>query len=164
MKRYRPQQRAALTRVTSRFYFAFEMLKRMLAMAIAASFLSGSLRAEEDEQGSPVDLLMEQVSRDMKKLSRQFDNPASRDSSLALADELISATTKAKGMQPQSIAEIEGMTPEEYMALYHKGMDALLEQFHALKKALEADEIGLAEAAMEQAYSLREEYHRKLLP
>lgn len=164
MKSYRPQQRAALTRVTSWFYFAFEMLKRMLAMAIAASFLSGSLRAEEDEQGSPVDLLMEQVSRDMKKLSRQFDNPASRDSSLALADELISATTKAKGMQPQSIAEIEGMTPEEYMALYHKGMGALLEQFHALKKALEADEIGLAEAAMEQAYSLREEYHRKLLP
>ena len=136
----------------------------MLAMAIAASFLSGSLRAEEDEQGSPVDLLMEQVSRDMKKLSRQFDNPASRDSSLALADELISATTKAKGMQPQSVGEMKGMTPEEYMALYHKGMDALLEQFHALKKALEADEIGLAEAAMEQAYSLREEYHRKLLP
>jgi soluble cytochrome b562 len=150
--------------VTSRFYFAFEMLKRMLAMAIAASFLSGSLRAEEDEQGSPVDLLMEQVSRDMKKLSRQFDNPASRDSSLALADELISATTKAKGMQPQSVGEMKGMTPEEYMALYHQGMDALLEQFHALKKALEADEIGLAEAAMEQAYSLREEYHRKLLP
>lgn len=153
-----------MTRVTSRFYFAFAMMKRVLAMMIAASFLSGSLRAEEDEQGSPVDLLMEQVSRDMKKLSRQFDNPASRDSSLALADELISATTKAKGMQPQSIAEIEGMTPEEYMALYHQGMDALLEQFHALKKALEADEIGLAEAAMEQAYSLREEYHRKLLP
>jgi soluble cytochrome b562 len=150
--------------VTSRFYFAFAMMKRVLAMMIAASFLSGSLRAEEDEQGSPVDLLMEQVSRDIKKLSRQFDNPASRDSSLALADELISATTKAKGMQPQSIAEIEGMTPEEYMALYHKGMGALLEQFHALKKALEADEIGLAEAAMEQAYSLREEYHRKLLP
>jgi len=153
-----------LTRVTSRFYFAFAMMKRVLAMAIAASFLSGSLRAEEDEQGSPVDLLMEQVSRDMKKLSRQLDNPASRDSSLALADELISATTKAKGMQPQSMAEMEGMTPEEYMALYHKGMGALLEQFYALKKALEADEIGLAEAAMAQAYSLQEEYHRKLLP
>ena len=164
MKRYRPQQRAALTRVTSWFYFPFAMMKRVLAMMIAASFLSGSLRAEEDEQGSPVDLLMEQVSRDMKKLSRQFDNPASRDSSLALADELISATTKAKGLQPQSVGEMEGMTPEEYMALYHKGMDALLEQFHALKKALEADEIGLAEAAMEQAYCLREEYHRKLLP
>ena len=154
-----------MTRVTSRFYFAFAMMKRVLAMVIAASFLSGSPRAaEEDEQGSPVDLLMEQVSRDMKKLSRQFDNPASRDSSLALADELISATTKAKGMQPQSVGEMKGMTPEEYMALYHQGMDALLEQFHALKKALEADEIGLAEAAMEQAYSLREEYHRKLLP
>ncbi len=164
MKRYRPQQRTALTRVTSRFYFAFTMMKRVLTMVIAASLLSGSLRAEEDEQGSPVDLLMEQVSRYMKKLSRQFDNPASRDSSLALADELISATTKAKEMQPQSMAEMEGMTPEEYMTLYQKGMDALLEQFHALKKALEADEIGLAEAAMEQSYSLREEYHRKLLP
>ena len=133
-------------------------------MLIAGVFLCGGLQAEEEEQGSPVDLIMEQVSRDMKKLSRQFDNPASRDSSLVLADELISAASKAKGMQPESMGEMEGMTPEEYMALYHKGMDALLEQFQALRKALEADEVGLAEAAMEQAYSLREEYHRKLLP
>ena len=133
-------------------------------MLIAGVFLTGGLQAEEEEQGSPVDLIMEQVSRDMKKLSRQFDNPASRDSSLALADELISAASKAKGMQPESMGQMEGMTPEEYMALYHKGMNALLEQFQALRKALEADEVGLAEAAMEQAYSLREEYHRKLLP
>ena len=133
-------------------------------MLIAGVFLCGGLQAEEEEQGSPVDLIMEQVSRDMKKLSRQFDNPASRDSSLALADELISAASKAKGMQPESMGQMEGMTPEEYMALYHRGMDALLEQFQALRKALEADEVGLAEAAMEQAYSLREEYHRKLLP
>jgi soluble cytochrome b562 len=135
-----------------------------MSMLIAGVFLCGGLQAEEEEQGSPVDLIMEQVSRDMKKLSRQFDNPASRDSSLALADELISAASKAKGMQPESMGEMEGMTPEEYMALYHRGMDALLEQFQALRKALEADEVGLAEAAMEQAYSLREEYHRKLLP
>ena len=133
-------------------------------MLIAGVFLCGGLQAEEEEQGSPVDLIMEQVSRDMKKLSRQFDNPASRDSSLVLADELISAASKAKGMQPESMGEMEGMTPEEYMAVYHRGMDALLEQFQALRKALEADEVGLAEAAMEQAYSLREEYHRKLLP
>ena len=133
-------------------------------MLIAGVFLCGGLQAEEEEQESPVGLIMEQVSRDMKKLSRQFDNPASRDSSLVLADELISAASKAKGMQPESMGEMEGMTHEEYMALYHKGMDALLEQFQALRKALEADEVGLAEAAMEQAYSLREEYHRKLLP
>ena len=133
-------------------------------MLIAGVFLCVGLQAEEEEQGSPVGLIMEQVSRDMKKLSRQFDNPASRDSSLVLADELISAASKAKGMQPESMGEMEGMTPEEYMALYHKGMEALLEQFQALRKALEADEVGLAEAAMEQAYSLREEYHRKLLP
>ena len=133
-------------------------------MLIAGVFLCGGLQAEEEEQGSPVDLIMEQVSRDMKKLSRQLDNPASRDSSLVLADELISAASKAKGMQPESMGEMEGMTPEEYMAVYHRGMDALLEQFQALRKALEADEVGLAEAAMEQAYSLREEYHRKLLP
>jgi soluble cytochrome b562 len=135
-----------------------------MSMLIAGVFLCGDLQAEEEEQGSPVGLIMEQVSRDMKKLSRQFDNPASRDSSLVLADELISAASKAKGMQPESMGEMEGMTPEEYMALYHKGMEALLEQFQALRKALEADEVGLAEAAMEQAYSLREEYHRKLLP
>ena len=133
-------------------------------MLIAGVFLCGGLQAEEEKEGSPVDLIMEQVSRDMKKLSRQFDNPASRDSSLVLADELISAASKAKGMQPESMGEMEGMTPEEYMAVYHRGMDALLEQFQALRKALEADEVGLAEAAMEQAYSLREEYHRKLLP
>jgi soluble cytochrome b562 len=135
-----------------------------MSMLIAGVFLCGGLQAEEEEQGSPVSLIMEQVSRDMKKLSRQFDNAASRESSLVLADELISAASKAKGMQPESMGEMEGMTPEEYMALYHKGMDALLEQFQALRKALEADEVGLAEAAMEQAYSLREEYHRKLLP
>jgi len=134
----------------------------VVTMLIALALLSGTLRAEEEDQPSPVDLLLEQVSRDLKKLSRQFDNPASREGSLNLADKLIEATSKARAMEPQSARRHSGAELEKYMAAYHQGMDALLLQFDTLKKALEADEPGTAEAAIEEAYTLREKYHLKL--
>lgn len=137
-------------------------MRRAIIVFIAVISAASALRAEEEDQGSPVDALLEQVSRDLKKLSRQFDNPESRDSSLALADALIESTTKAKDLRPHGADEPEGMKPEEYMSIYHKGMDELLAKFQAVKKALEADEVGAAETAMEEAYALREKYHEQL--
>ncbi len=128
----------------------------------AVAILSVGARAEDEDASSPVDLLLEQVSRDLKKLSRQLDNPESRASSLSLADQLIEATSKARGLQPESAGERSGEELERYMALYHQGMDALLAQFQTLKTAIEADEPGSAEAAIEEAYSLREKYHTEL--
>lgn len=128
----------------------------------AVALLATEARAGDEDESSPVDLLLEQVSRDLKKLSRQFDNPASRDSSLALADQLIEAASKARGLQPESAGGRSGEERERYMALYHRGMDALLAQFQTLKTAIEADETGSAEAAIEEAYSLREKYHTEL--
>jgi soluble cytochrome b562 len=135
---------------------------RVLLIFATLSLPVGVLHAGEEDQPSPVDLLMEQMSRDLKKLSRQFDNPASRESSLSLADGLIEVTLKAKAIDPESIGKRTGAERDEYMALYHRGMDALLNQFQALKKALEEDEAGLAEAAMEEIYALREKYHKDL--
>lgn len=132
-------------------------------MVLCLAAFVPDLPAEEEDQPSPVDLLLEQVSRDLKKLSRQFDNPESRNSSLGLADKLIEAATKARGMQPESAGERTGEELEKYMSLYHEGMDALLLQFRALKKAIESDEIGTAEAAIEESYALREKYHKELL-
>lgn len=138
-------------------------MNRAAALFVVLFSALSPLRAEEEEQQpSPVDTLLEQVSRDLKKLSRQFDNPQSRSSSLVLADALIEAATKAKDLRPRAANEPEDMTPDEYMALYHKGMDELVAQFRALKTALEADEVGAAEAAMEEAYALREKYHKQL--
>lgn len=137
-------------------------MRRAIIVFIAVISAASALRAEEEDQGSPVDVLLEQVSRDLKKLSRQFDNPESRASSLVLADALIEAATKAKDLWPHAADEPEGITPEQYMTVYHKGMDELLAQFQALKKALEADEFGAAEAAMEESYALREKYHEEL--
>lgn len=135
---------------------------RLIALAFCLAALVPDLRAEEEDQPSPVDLLLEQVSRDLKKLSRQFDNPESRDSSLGLADKLIEATGKARDMQPESAGERTGEELAKYMALYHQGMDALLVQFQALKKAIETEELGAAEAAIEESYALREKYHMEL--
>lgn len=135
---------------------------RTLALLTAVIFLCAGARAEEEDQPSAVDLLLEQVSRDLKKLSRSFDNPASRESSLKLADSLIESTTKAKALEPESAQRHSGAEREKYMALYHQGMDALLRQFETLKKALEADEPGAAEAAIEEAHALREKYHLEL--
>lgn len=135
---------------------------RALAILVVAIFSTAAPHAEEESDSSPVDLLLEQVSRDLKKLSRQFENPASRESSLALADALIEAASKAKQLEPESVGDRTGAEREEYMALYHQGMDALLVQFQTLKAALEKEEPGTAEAAIEEAYALREKYHTEL--
>ena len=137
------------------------MLRALTILAVAI-FSTASPHAEEENDSSPVDLLLEQVSRDLKKLSRQFENPASRESSLALADALIEATSKAKQLEPESVGDRSGAEREEYMALYRQGMDALLVQFQTLKAALEKEEPGTAEAAFEEAYALREKYHTEL--
>lgn len=138
------------------------MIIRTLTTIVAVLFLCTGARAEEEEQPSAVDLLLEQVSRDLKKLSRTFDNPASRETSLKLADSLIDATAKAKALEPESAQRHSGAEREKYMALYHQGMEELLLKFETLKKALEADEPGPAEAAMEEARALREKYHLEL--
>ncbi len=128
----------------------------------AVAILAPEARAEDEDKSSPVDLLLEQVSRDLKKLSRQLDNPESRNSSLSLAGQLIEAASKARGLQPESAGERSGEELTRYMTLYHEGMDALLSQFQTLKTAIEADEPASAEAAVEEAYSLREKYHTEL--
>lgn len=95
-------------------------------------------------------------------MSRQYDNPASRDSSIVLADAVIAAAEKAKQLQPAAAEKLSGPERDDYMATYHEGMDELLARFVALKQALEADETGAAEAAIEEAYKLREKYHTEL--
>lgn len=138
------------------------MTKRTLVSLMALLSLLAPASFGEDEQSSPVDTLMEQMSRDMKKLSRQVDNPAARERSLSLADGLIEASNKAKALVPESAGERSGQELNDYLSLYQRGLDALLEQFKTLKQAIEADDSAAAEAALEEAWSLREHYHREL--
>lgn len=117
----------------------------------------------DDEESSPVDLLMEQVSRDLKKLSRQFENPNSRDSSLELADAMIKANIEAAGLVPESVGEREGEEREKYLARYRHGMEELGKCFAALRSAIEADDSARAEELIDEAYALRKKYHTELL-
>lgn len=138
------------------------MVNVSVIVLAALLFLTPTRSHGEEDKSSPVDLLMEQMSRDMKKLSRQVENPASRDKSLSLADGLIDATNEAKALKPESAGQRTGQELADYLALYQKGLDALAEQFQILKKAIESEDIAAAEIALEEAWALRERYHRDL--
>ncbi|MEY3481369.1 MAG: hypothetical protein RIQ71_2144 [Verrucomicrobiota bacterium] len=120
-------------------------------------------RAESDEESSPVEMLMGKISRNMKKLSRQFDNDASRSSSLELVDEMIKANAQAASLVPDSVGERSGGEREKYLARYREGMAELGKCLASLKAALEANEPGQAEALMDEAYALRDKFHEELL-
>jgi len=119
--------------------------------------------ADDGDNPSPVDLLMEQVSRDLKKLSRQLDNEASKPSSLQLVDAMIKANEEAKALNPSSVGDRTGDEREKYLARYREGMDELGQCLASLKAALLADDTGKAEELVEQAYGLRKKYHEELL-
>jgi len=119
--------------------------------------------ADDGENASPVDLLMEQVSRDLKKLSRQLDNEASKTSSLQLVDAMIEANDEAKALTPESVGDRTGEEREKYLARYREGMDELAQCLASLKAALLAGDAGKAEELVEEAYALRKKYHEELL-
>lgn len=138
------------------------MLRPLFLASILAAAISTS-PAEDEDKSSPVDLLMESISRDMKKLSRQFDNAASKASSLELVDAMIKANTEAKSLDPESVGDRAGAERDAYLARYREGMDELGQCLSSLKAALETDNTGDAEALIDKAYALRKKYHDELL-
>lgn len=141
---------------------AMSILRKFLLAALLAAAISTSL-AEDEDESSPVDQLMESISRDMKKLSRQFDNAAAKASSLELVDAMIKANTQAKSLEPESVGDRAGAEREAYLARYREGMDELGQCLSSLKAALEIDNTGEAEAFIDKAYALRKKYHGELL-
>lgn len=119
--------------------------------------------AESSDDSSPVEALMKRISRSMKKLSRQYDNEASLSSSLELLEQMIKANAEAAILIPESVGDRTGEEREKYLARYREGMAELGQCLSKLKAALEANEIGQAEALMEAAYALRDKFHDELL-
>jgi soluble cytochrome b562 len=140
-------------------------VRRVILPAIAASLLGTTcmVRADEEEISSPVDLLMEQISRDLKKLSRQFDNEASRASSLELIDAMLQSNNEAKALVPASVGDRTGAEREIYLRRYQEGMEELGRCLTSLKTALASGDAGKTEALIDEAYALRKKYHDELL-
>jgi soluble cytochrome b562 len=139
-------------------------MKPRVAALIAAGLLVATIPGlASEEDASPVDLLMEQISRDLKKLSRQFDNAASRESSLALARAMIKANDEAKVLEPISVGRRTGAERTNYLARYREGMDELGRVLTSLLSALEADDATAAETLIDEAYALRKKFHDELL-
>lgn len=138
-------------------------LRPLYATILIALLSLPVCRGDDDEEDSPVDLRMEQVSRDLKKLSRQVENENSRDSSLGLVDSMIKANAEAVDLIPESVGDREGNERKKYLALYRHGMEELGECLAELKAAIEKNDTARAAELVEKAYDLREEYHKKLL-
>jgi len=160
--RQNSKPRALIRRTTASY---IPRMRHRLFLTITALLLcyAADVRADADENPSPVDLLMEQISRDLKKLSRQFDNKASLASSLALVDAMIKANNEAKGLVPESVGDRTGERREAYLARYREGMDELGRCLGSLKVALESGEHGTAEALIDEVHALRKKYHDELL-
>lgn len=157
--------RAALHDLTPRATKPTLAAMRVFLLTIAASLLGSicMIQAEEEESSSPVDLLMEQISRDLKKLSRQFDNEASRTSSLELIDAMIKSNNEAKALVPESVGDRTGAERENYLVRYREGMDELGRCLASLKAAVSSGDAGQTEALIDEAYALRKKYHDELL-
>ena len=136
---------------------------RTIITAVCLLLLAPGSRAEEEDSASPVDVLMGRVSRDLKKLSRQFDNEAARASSLELVDNMIKANAEAATLVPESVGDRSGEERDKYLARYREGMADLGNVLVGLKAALEANDTGKAEALVDEAYALRKQYHEELL-
>lgn len=153
-------RRHFLTAANADHNFSFVILLRLL---LALVLFTATAPAEDDEPPSPVDILMESISRDLKKLSRQFDNAASKASSLQLVEAMIKANTEATALTPESVGDRAGAERESYLARYREGMEELSQCLAALKVALEKDNAGEAGALIDRAYALRKQYHDELL-
>jgi len=106
---------------------------------------------------------MGMISRNMKKLSRQFENEASRPSSVELLNEMIKANAQAATLVPDSVGDRSGREREEYLARYREGMTELGKCLASLKTALEANDSGQADALIVEVYALRDKLHEELL-
>ncbi len=139
-------------------------MRLLIAALVGLLAVTGtSTRAEEDRPPSEVERQMERISRDLKKLSRQFEDPAKKESSLALVDSALEANAASKKLVPASADGLSGQELEAYMELYQQGLSELEACLQTLREKLSEDDVVAAAESLDQAQALRKRYHKKLL-
>jgi soluble cytochrome b562 len=118
---------------------------------------------EEEVPPSAVELHMDQMSRDLKKLSRRLDAPGQKDACLALVDSALAANAACQKLVPASAGERSGKELEDYLALYQQGLAELEASLQKLRRALADGNMAGAAEELDAAYDLRKRYHQKLL-
>jgi len=106
---------------------------------------------------------MDQMSRDLKKLSRRLDTLGQKDACLALVDSALAANAACQKLVPASAGDRRGKDLDDYLALYQQGLAELEASLQKLRRDLADGNMAAAAEELDAAYDLRKRYHKKLL-
>lgn len=114
------------------------------------------------DEPTVVAVQMDQIADNFKSLKTQADDPAQKDSSLALVASMRQAVATARTATPEPAATLTGAPLEEYMKTFGKGMDELDAALQKLDAAIRSGDASAIDATLEEINSLKKTYHSDL--
>lgn len=121
-----------------------------------------SIARAGDDQSTVVAVQMDQIADNFKSLKTQADDPAQKDSSLALVASMRQAVVTARIATPEPAATLTGAPLEEYMKTFGKGMDELDASLQKLDAAIRSGDASAIDVTLEEITSLKKTYHSDL--
>jgi len=132
-----------------------------LFLASSVAFISAltPICAEED---SPAAIQMQQIGKSFKTLSIQISDPAKKDSSLKIIDNILQGVNSAKPLVPTPATELSGESLKAYLNEYAKGLSELEASLQDLKKAIVAGDTSAAQSLISSINKIKKTYHSDL--
>jgi len=140
----------------------FVRLRSQTLALLPTLLLPLSLWAQESDDHSPVEKEMNVINRNVRRLSRQYADPAQKASSLELVTAMQKSADTAKDLTPSKAAKLPEAEKAKYMDTYKSEMDALIKELGTLKEALDAGENDKAKAELDKINQLKNSSHKKL--
>jgi len=128
----------------------------------SALFLQMVVMAQEPNEHSPLQREMETINRDMRKLNRQYADPAQKASSSEIVTEMQKSVEKAKTLVPPKAEKLPEAEKAKYLSTYKKDMDALETELAALKGAVDAGANDKTKAELDKINHLKMDSHKEL--
>jgi soluble cytochrome b562 len=105
---------------------------------------------------------MEAINRNLRKLTRQYADPAQKASSLEIVATLQKSAEASKTNFPEKAEKMPEDDKAKYIALFTKDMEALSKQLADLKTAIEAGDNDKAKAQLDALNQLKNSSHKEL--
>ena len=135
---------------------------QLLVAALALLLPVSACLADDDEPKSPLGKEMVDMSRNFRKLRRQYADPAQKDSSLALVTAMQKNVETSKTLVPSQLEKIPEADKAKFTAAFQQHLDELAREYALLKDEIATGKADEAKAEMAKIGELKDKSHKEL--
>jgi soluble cytochrome b562 len=139
-----------------------QTLTHPMKTALALLLLTATFLFADDDQPTVVAVQMKQIAENYKSLKSQADDPAQKDTSLALVAGMRQAVATARTGTPEPAEKLTGSSLDNYMNEFRKGLDELDADLQKVDTAIREGQTASIASILDDMNALKKTYHSDL--